>query len=214
MILVFDLRILGFGFGFFVFVGLSWQFWITDLKILYWCVWVFSVCSCGLKLGLWWKWVCVVGGGIDDWNFFSFCGCSWWLEFIFFLGGHWWCWQWWVLSLPLMVVMDVGEYERGDGNFDAGSNHNSCVVSVWWVPPFWQNVDLKVELCDWVFVTKQQFWSFWVMVEFGIWVMRFELDLWVMRIESCLNQMGPKCFYPNGIFYFSVIPITGLEGQV
>ena len=52
MILVFDLRILGFGWGFSVFVGLSWQFWITNLKILCWCVWVFYVCSCGLKLRL------------------------------------------------------------------------------------------------------------------------------------------------------------------
>ena len=52
IILVFDLRIPGFGFGFSVFMGLSWQFWITDLKILCWCVWVFYVCSCGLKLGL------------------------------------------------------------------------------------------------------------------------------------------------------------------
>ena len=52
VILIFDLRIPGFRFGFSMFVGLGWQFWITDLKILCWCVWVFCVCSCGLKLGL------------------------------------------------------------------------------------------------------------------------------------------------------------------
>ena len=28
-----------------------------------------------------------------------------------------------------MVVMDLGEYERGKEKFDVGSNHNPCVVS-------------------------------------------------------------------------------------
>ena len=121
------------------------------LKILCWCVWVFCVYTCGLKLGLWWWWVCVVGASIDDCKFFSFCGYSLWLVFFFFfLCGRRWCWQWWVLSLPLTVVMDLGEYERRKKKIDAGSNHNPCVVSVWWVPPFWRKVDLKVELCEWV----------------------------------------------------------------
>ena len=40
------------------------------------------------------------------------------------------------------------------------------------------------------FVIKQQFRSFWVIVGFGLWVMRFEIELWVMKIESCLNQTG------------------------
>ena len=51
VILVFVLRIPGFRFRFSVFMGLGWQFWITDLKILCWCVWVFYVCSCGWSLG-------------------------------------------------------------------------------------------------------------------------------------------------------------------
>ena len=29
-----------------------------------------------------------------------------------------------------MVVMDLGEYERGEKKIDTGSNHNSCIVSV------------------------------------------------------------------------------------
>ena len=47
-----------------------------------------------------------------------------------------------------MVVMDLGEYERVKEKMDMGSNHNPCVVSVGLVPPFWQKVDLKVEICD------------------------------------------------------------------
>jgi len=47
-----------------------------------------------------------------------------------------------------MVVMDLREYERGEEKMDAGSNHNSCVMSMGWVPPFWQKMDLKVEICD------------------------------------------------------------------
>ena len=29
-----------------------------------------------------------------------------------------------------MMVMDLGEYERGEEKMDAGSNHNPCVVSM------------------------------------------------------------------------------------
>lgn len=29
-----------------------------------------------------------------------------------------------------MVVMDLGEYERGEGEMDTGSNHNPYVVLV------------------------------------------------------------------------------------
>ena len=47
-----------------------------------------------------------------------------------------------------MVVMDLGEYESGKKKIDTGSNHNSCVVSMGWVPPSCQKVDLKVEICD------------------------------------------------------------------
>ena len=47
-----------------------------------------------------------------------------------------------------MVAMDLGEYEKGEKKIDASSNHNPCVVSVGWVPPFWQKVDLKVEIYD------------------------------------------------------------------
>ena len=47
-----------------------------------------------------------------------------------------------------MVVMDLGEYERGEEKTDMGRYHNPRVVSVGWVPPFWQKVDLKVEICD------------------------------------------------------------------
>ena len=47
-----------------------------------------------------------------------------------------------------MVVMDLGEYERGEEEMDAGSNYNLCVVLVGWVPQFWQKVDFKVKICD------------------------------------------------------------------
>ena len=47
-----------------------------------------------------------------------------------------------------MVAMDLGEYEKGEKKIDASSNHNPCVVLVGWVPPFWQKVDLKVEIGD------------------------------------------------------------------
>ena len=47
-----------------------------------------------------------------------------------------------------MVVMDLGEYERGEEEMDTGSNRSPYVVLVGWVPPFWQKVDLKVEICD------------------------------------------------------------------
>ena len=51
-------------------------------------------------------------------------------------------------GLSLSVVMDLGEYEIGEEKIDASSNHNPCIVSVGWVPQFWQKVDLKVEICD------------------------------------------------------------------
>ena len=45
-----------------------------------------------------------------------------------------------------MVKMDLGEYEKGEKKIDAGSNHNPCVVSARWIPPFWQKVDLEVKM--------------------------------------------------------------------
>ena len=45
--------------------------------------------------------------------------------------------------MPLMVVMELGEYERGEEKIDAGSNHNPCVVTVGWVPPFLAKSGLK-----------------------------------------------------------------------
>ena len=132
VILVFDLRIpgFGFGFGFSVFVGLGWQFWITDLKILCLCVWVFWVCSYGLELGLWWRWICVVGGGIDDWKFFVFVGVvdGWnffWLRFIFYFvavggaesGGFW-------------VCNGLGRIWKREEKMDADSNYNPCVATI------------------------------------------------------------------------------------
>ena len=59
-----------------------------------------------------------------------------------------------------MEVMDLGEYERGEEKMDAGSNHNPCVVSMGWVPPFWQKVDLKVEICDWILLPNKNFGVF------------------------------------------------------
>ena len=47
-----------------------------------------------------------------------------------------------------MVVMDLGEYERGEQKIDVSSNHSPYVVPVGWVTLFWQKVDLKVEICD------------------------------------------------------------------
>ena len=72
------------------------------------------VCSCGLKLGLWWRWVCVVGGGIDDWKFFLFMVVAdgWIFFFSFLFCGRWWCWQWWVLSLPLYMWFSVYGQEK------------------------------------------------------------------------------------------------------
>ena len=75
----------------------------------------------------------MVGGGIDDWKFFLFVGVvDGWIFFFFVL---------W----PSVVLIVVG---AGEEKMDAGSNHNPCVVSVGWVPPFCQKVDLKVEICD------------------------------------------------------------------
>ena len=52
------------------------------------------------------------------------------------------------------------------------------------------------------FVTKQKFWSFWVIMGFGLWVMGFEFEFWVMsykywvmKTKLCLNQTGLSYFF-------------------
>ena len=114
MILVFDLRILGFGFS--VFVGLDLAIRITNLKISCWWVWAFYVCSYGLKLRLqskdlglgfllwlWW---------FKAWAVVELVCLDFLVEVVVFVEGCWWVW----------IFDSFGFFGGGCG----------CVEGCWW----------------------------------------------------------------------------------
>ena len=72
-----------------------------------------------------------------------------------------------------MVVMELGEYERGEEKIDAGSNHNPCVVTVGWVPPFLAKSGLKK--LRYVIELSNQTTILEFLSDSGVWVMSDEI---------------------------------------